>query len=235
MSRTLSDEHVRVIRNYFNEGHGVYIWGDNDPYYADANVVAQALLGADMSGDTMGAQVVGLETHPGGVGVLRDHLLTTGLEHLYEGITIATIHPSPAMHPLLYGSAGNLVTAYYDHDGRRAILDGGFTRLYTNWDTAGTARYVKNAAAWLANPERFGNFVTPSQSPHANTSPPATPAAPTAVVPATHATPAATVRGPTASAADTQGAPSPWRRSVGMILLGAALVLGVGLAFGPRV
>ena len=63
--------------------------------------------------------------------------------------------PNQSLTPLLYGSADNLVTAYYDQDGRRAIFDGGFTRLYNNWDTAGTARYVKNAAAWLANAERF--------------------------------------------------------------------------------
>ncbi len=63
------------------------------------------------------------------------------------------------LSPLVVGSAGNLVTAVYDHDGKRAVLDGGFTRLYINWDTAGTARYVKNAASWLANHERFGDDV----------------------------------------------------------------------------
>ena len=40
--------------------------------------------------------------------------------------------------------------------GRRALVDGGFTRLYHKWDSAGTDRYVVNAAAWLANIERFG-------------------------------------------------------------------------------
>ena len=60
---------------------------------------------------------------------------------------------------LLYGSSGNLVTAIYSERGRRAILDGGFTRLFIDWDTAGTGRYVKNAAAWLTNYERFGNGV----------------------------------------------------------------------------
>ncbi len=33
-------------------------------------------------------------------------------------------------------------------------MDGGFTRLYCNWDTAGTVRYVANAATWLVNVER---------------------------------------------------------------------------------
>lgn len=52
-----------------------------------------------------------------------------------------------------------MVAAYFDRDGKRAIVDGGFTRLYVNWDTAGTGRYVKNSAAWLANVERFGSAV----------------------------------------------------------------------------
>lgn len=51
------------------------------------------------------------------------------------------------------------MAAYYSRNGKRAILDGGFTRLYIHWDTAGTARYVKNAAAWLVNYERFGKKV----------------------------------------------------------------------------
>ena len=62
---------------------------------------------------------------------------------------------SNQMFPLLYGSAGNLITAVYDHDGRRLIVDGAFTRLTTQWDEAGSGRFVTNAAAWLANLERF--------------------------------------------------------------------------------
>ena len=96
-------------------------------------------------------------------GLLPRHLLTTGLEFIYEGITIATIQPNQTLTPLIYGSAGNLVTAVYDRNGKRAILDGGFTRLFLKWDTAGTGRYVKNAAAWLVNVERFGDAVVASQ------------------------------------------------------------------------
>ncbi|MFB1478907.1 hypothetical protein [Corallococcus sp. RDP092CA] len=155
----LTPEHVKVIKEFFDAGHGVYIWGDNAPYYADANVVGKALLGTSMVGDVMGDQTVGLRKDGAGPGLLRRHLLTTGLEYLYEGITIATIQPSPQLTPLLHGSAGNLVAAFYDNGGKRAIFDGGFTRLYNKWDTAGTARYVKNAAAWLSNVERFGDAV----------------------------------------------------------------------------
>ncbi len=159
--RRLSDQHIAVIKRFFESGKGVYIWGDNEPYYADANAVGSALMGVTMKGNLMGDQVVGLEKSDGKahVGVRRSHLLSTGLEFLYEGITIATVQPNDSLQPLLYGSAGNLVSGFYDREGKRAIFDGGFTRLYNKWDTAGTARYVKNSAAWLANAERFGAAV----------------------------------------------------------------------------
>lgn len=155
----LTDAHLAAIRRFFEAGHGVYIWGDNQPYYADANRVGSALLDVTMEGDIPGDQVVGLQkTGPQKkAGLLRGHLLTTGLEYVYEGITIATIQPNEVLTPLIYGSADNLVAGFYDRAGKRAIFDGGFTRLYNKWDTAGTARYVKNAAAWLANAERFGS------------------------------------------------------------------------------
>lgn len=156
----LSSAHIKVIKEFFDSGRGVYIWGDNEPYYADANRVAEALFGTKMLGNVPGDETVNLWKRPGMHGILPNHLLTTGLAHLYEGITIATIQPNQVLKPLMYGHADNLVAAYYDGHGRRAILDGGFTRLYYKWDTAGTGRYVKNAAAWLANVERFGNRVT---------------------------------------------------------------------------
>jgi hypothetical protein len=160
--RHLNDEHLRVIKKFYDEGHGLYIWGDNQPYYADANFVSQALFGTQMLGDLRGDHTVTLWKSPATTdagGLKPNHLLTTGLEHIYEGITIATIQPNAMLEPLIYGSAGNLVASYYDKNGRRAILDGGFTRLYNKWDTAGTARYVKNAASWLVNAERFGDAV----------------------------------------------------------------------------
>jgi hypothetical protein len=160
--RKLTDEHIKIIKSYFDDGHGVYIWGDNDPYYADANAVADALLGVNMHGNLMGDNTVGLmmgdltndeEIHKG---LMPNHLITTGLQNVYEGITIATIDENQTLTPLIYGSAGNLVAATYELDGKRVILDGGFTRLYYKWDTAGTGRYVKNAASWLVNYEKFG-------------------------------------------------------------------------------
>lgn len=155
----LSAEHVEAIKAFFDSGKGVYIWGDNQPYYADANIVAKALIGVEMQGNTWGAQVVNLQTENNKVGLIPNHLISTGIQNIYEGITIATLDYSQDLTPLIYGSANNLVTAAYEKNGKRLILDGGFTRLYVNWDSAGTGRYVKNAAAWLVNYEKFGKEV----------------------------------------------------------------------------
>lgn len=152
----LGSDHLVVIRDFFYSGHGVYIWGDNEPYYADANSVAATLFNGRLAGNVLGDRVVHPQKTLGAGGMVKGHPICTGLESLYEGITIATIDSNSLLQPVVFGSAGNLVVAAHDRDQRRALLDGGFTRLFLKWDTAGTGRYVKNAAAWLVNYERFG-------------------------------------------------------------------------------
>jgi len=157
----LTQAHVKVIKKFFDEGHGLYLWGDNAPYAQDADLVSRALFDVELKSAPydQGEKVVGRQTQPGATGLLPDHLLTTGIEQLYEGHTIAFMPKPGALKPLIVGSEKHVVAAYFDQDGKRAIVDGGFTRLYVQWDTAGTGRYVKNSAAWLANYERFGKEV----------------------------------------------------------------------------
>ncbi len=155
-TQKLNEEHLKVIKAFFDSGKGVYIWGDNEPYYADANYVSDYLIGVKMLGNLPGNEVVGLNDNKKNTGLTPGHLITTGLEYVYEGVTIATLQDKQqVLEPLIYGHESNLVTATYEKDGKRLILDGGFTRLYISWDHAGTGRYVKNAAAWLVNYERF--------------------------------------------------------------------------------
>lgn len=159
-TQQLNDEHAEVIKRFFFSGKGVYLWGDNDPYHADADFLAQKLVGASMSGMYYAGQNVSFKSETTTSGMQADHLITTGLEYVYEGITISQIHdPNKQLKPLIWSTDGNVVTAIYEDQGQRLIIDGGFTRLYCNWETAGTGRYVKNAAAWLVNYERFGDEV----------------------------------------------------------------------------
>ena len=154
-SKTLNDEHLRVVREFYERGRGIYIWGDNDPFNVDANFITQALFNVTMKGDYDGRHVLGISDRAGSSGILRGHLLSTGIVSFYEGSTIANIKTNNVVKPLTYSSDGNVVTAYVEDNDTRCLIDGGFTRLYYDWDSAATERYVKNAAVWLANYERF--------------------------------------------------------------------------------
>lgn len=152
----LTPAHVEVIRAFWQRGGALYLWGDNKPYYVEANQVLAALFGDDlgMLGDLPGGKVV----HE--LGAARTgfpaHLVTTGLVHLFEGITVASLTESVAERygftPLLYGSAGNLITVVRDPTPTcgAVMVDTAFTRLFVQWDDAGSARYVCNAACFLA-------------------------------------------------------------------------------------
>ena len=149
-SRHLDDAHMQVIRTFWEAGNGLYILGDNDPFYADANFLAQALAGVTMSGNSQGDKVIGVQKKPGAVGLMAGHPISTGIVNLYEGITIAAVETCGAVRPLVNSTAGKPVTAICDDGQRRMLIDGGFTRLFHKWDTAGTDRFVVNCAAWLA-------------------------------------------------------------------------------------
>lgn len=148
----LNQDHVAVIRDFYEAGHGLYILGDNEPFYADANYLSSALVGVTMSGNTEGDQVIGVQQRQGEPGIISGHPIATGIVNLYEGITIATVRTSGStVKPLVVSSAKQVVTAIVDDGKHRMLLDGGFTRLFIKWDTAGTDRFVVNCAAWLAS------------------------------------------------------------------------------------
>jgi hypothetical protein len=153
--QNLTSDALDAIESFFRDGRGLYIWGDNEPYFADANLVLRRLFNVAMSGNSPGDQIVSMSTSRKKSGLIPGHLVTTGLVNIYEGATIAEVPTTNLLRPLVYGSNGRVVTAYFDHDGCRAIVDGGFTRLYYKWESAGTDRYIINAAAWLLNIERF--------------------------------------------------------------------------------
>ncbi|RFZ90006.1 hypothetical protein D0C36_23550 [Mucilaginibacter conchicola] len=150
--KKLDSDHLQVIYEFFHQGRGLYIWGDNDPFFADANQITNSLFQTSLNGDYHGDQVLGLKSESGKSGLIPNHPIFTGIEHLYEGITVSALKLNlGSLRPLLLGSDKEVVAGYFDSGGKRAVVDGGFTRLYCNWDSAGTARFVVNAAAWLVN------------------------------------------------------------------------------------
>ena len=152
----LSKEDYTFIYELFNSGRGLYLWSDNDPYFADINPILSKLFNSEMSGNYIGEKILSIQKNNEGPGIIKDHLITTGVQNFYEGITISNVRIDGGLCPLVYSSDGKIVTAYYDLDGKRCLVDGGFTRLYYKWNSAGTDRFVVNCAAWLTNLERFG-------------------------------------------------------------------------------
>ena len=166
---------MEPIRCFFESGKGVFIWGDNEGFYADANYLAGRLLGpgAMMSGNIEACRILEKVERPADGGFV-DHPITTGIERLYEGITVATIHPHDDLQPLLYATKtewksalpqrSNIIASCYDKDGKRLLIDSGYTKLDDRCfdglqrrfldEAPGVSRYVKNAAVWLANCER---------------------------------------------------------------------------------
>jgi len=82
---------------------------------------------------------------------MKDHPITTGVENLYEGITIS--HPSPnkgKFTVIATASDGNPIVVIKEGDVEgNLIIDGGFTKLFVDFNSAGTGRYISNATCWL--------------------------------------------------------------------------------------
>lgn len=91
-----------------------------------------------------------------GTAGFKPHVLTTAIVNLFEGITVSRLDPKVVealnMEEILRDHDGNLVVAYRPAmKGFGAlIVDCAFTKLYCNWDDAGSARFVKNCACVLA-------------------------------------------------------------------------------------
>jgi hypothetical protein len=152
---TLSDQQVQMIVSYVRSGNGLAIWADNEPLYADANLLARALTGSSFSGNRPADQVM-VPGPPDTAGRFVEHQLTQGVNNLYEGITICTIDPVPGVTILGKSHDGQRCLGCFEAEGQRVVLDTGFTKLYRDYyhKSAGLGRYLSNIAFWLARGSR---------------------------------------------------------------------------------
>lgn len=160
--KTVSLEHCRVIEAFHQQGNGVYIWGDNDPWFADANALLEVLQpGVMLEGNDPGRQCLSASQDPNGMpGILASHTCFFGVDKIFEGVTVSYIKDkSPGMLAIMRDSSNHIVTSCRSKSSDRnsrmgpLLLDGGFTRLMDEfWNTtAGTSRFVVNSVAYLAN------------------------------------------------------------------------------------
>lgn len=152
---TLDTSQVDMIAGYVRRGNGLAIWADNVPFYADANLLAKAITGATFSGNRQAERIM-TPAERLSPGHFIDHPLTQGVNSLYEGHTICTIEIAPGVTLLGQSHDGQMSIGAFERDDQRVVLDTGFTKLYSQWfrETAGTARYLRNIAFWLARGSR---------------------------------------------------------------------------------
>lgn len=156
----LNEKHVSAIERFYQRGKGLYLWGDNYPYYVDVNTILAKLFpnqGVHMEGNDHGTKTLTARPSPEGIGFDSNHVIFTGVEKLYEGITIARVRypPTTNIKTIAMNSHGSPVTCVLDDGHHRLAIDGGFTRMIPSfWQvTPGTSRFVKNISAWLCGVE----------------------------------------------------------------------------------
>jgi len=155
-SAKLVDACVKFQQN----GHGLALWADNFPYVATVNPILAKVSKLQVSGNTPGNKVLNVNKREtlSKKGEFKRHLLTSGITNLFEGITLC--HPTEPYEMenfsiLATSTDGKPCLMCSDYSSGlpaeqgRIVLDCGFTKLYHNFDTAGTGRYIRNVCVWL--------------------------------------------------------------------------------------
>ncbi|CAF4238022.1 unnamed protein product [Rotaria sp. Silwood2] len=155
---------ISALTKYNSNGGAIFLFADNAPWLCHASEFLRTKFGITLEGDYYGDKTLAYkENGHQQTGYFGQHDIFTGIENLYEGITIChPIYSTPASRTkftiIATATDGNSSIAVYDPQTTstegRLCLDCGFTKLYRKWDSAGTARYIVNASCWLLGIEK---------------------------------------------------------------------------------
>ncbi|MBI3182485.1 MAG: hypothetical protein HYZ28_10100 [Myxococcales bacterium] len=174
---------IRRIAEFVKRGKGFYNLMDNVPCIQEGARVAKALHGLEVKGDYYGDKPVHV-VRPGEVkrmveeamkkedmdtllklrraGYLNgklyaeDHELLTGIERIYEGITLCHLSESPEIEVILRASDNQPLVGISRRGRENVIHDCGYTRLANRWSEFEpiSARWYQNVAAYLQGKRR---------------------------------------------------------------------------------
>jgi len=134
------------------------LWADNGPFVYHANLVLKRLMKTELGGSTPGQKSLTAGTGKDKQTFDGKHLVTSGITQLYEGTTVS--YPLVGLgdlQVLATSSDGHPVICYADNQPRgklvttrgRVMVDCGFTRLWVEFNEAGTSRYIANSTIWM--------------------------------------------------------------------------------------
>lgn len=151
---------IPTLINFHSAGGAIFLFADNIPYVSHASEFLDKKFGIRLVGDYEGNKtLVFKENSYSQAGYFGLHEIFTGIKNLFEGVTIC--HPiylipsnRQSMITVATATDGNPCIGVFDPPANsaegRLCLDCGFTKLFINWNTAGTARFIVNASCWLA-------------------------------------------------------------------------------------
>ncbi|CAF2739998.1 unnamed protein product [Rotaria sp. Silwood2] len=158
---TKNPDIISSLTTFHSNGGAIFLFADNIPWVCHANEFLDKKFGITVDGNYHGGNTMTYEENGHQEkGHFGQHEIFTGIKNLFEGITIchpvySTEENRKILVPIATTSDGNTSIAVYDpssistsNEGR-ICLDCGFTKLYINWNSAGTARYIVNASCWL--------------------------------------------------------------------------------------
>ncbi len=155
---------IPALTTFHSSGGAIFLFADNTPYVCHASEFLKGKFGITVEGDYYADKTLTYkENSHQQAGHFGQHEIFTGITNLYEGITIChPVYSTPASRTVFVTIAtatdGNSCIAVHDPPSTstegRLCLDCGFTKLFRNWDAAGTARYIVNASCWLLGIEK---------------------------------------------------------------------------------
>jgi hypothetical protein len=153
-----------ALTTFHSTDGSIFLFADNPPYICHASEFLKTKFGITVEGCYYGTQTMTYkEDGHQETGSFGQHEIFTGISNLYEGHTIchpvySTTASRKVFMTIATATDGNSSIAVYDppltSTEGRLCLDCGFTKLYINWDSAGTARYIVNASCWLLGVEK---------------------------------------------------------------------------------
>lgn len=154
---------ISVLTDFHSAGGAVFLFADNIPYICHASEFLHRKFNIVLTGNHPGNKTLAFrENGHLRAGHFGQHEIFTGIKNLFEGVTIC--HPvhlakdHSSLVTVATATDGNPCIAVFDpavHSTEgRLCLDCGFTKLFINWNSAGTARFVVNTSCWLAKAKK---------------------------------------------------------------------------------
>lgn len=155
-----SDTFISALTEYHSKGGAIFLFADNLPYICHASEFLHRKFGIVLTGNHPGNKTLRFkENGHFHLGHFGQHEIFTGIQNLFEGVTIChpvylTSRGRSSMVPVATATDGNPCIVVFDppmHSNEgRLCLDCGFTKLFINWNSPGTARFIVNVSCWLA-------------------------------------------------------------------------------------